>query len=153
MKELLKKQVLENRVLLHGSPKKLTEIKPFFTDNEFAVCATQHPELAIFMAVVGACKVGTFGFDVFKKDRNCKASLTLCEQKLASLIENDVFGYVYSIDSEPFKQYKSFEFRAYESVYAQEAFLVSKRHLPFFPTPGQLKYDIHLDHHVAHALN
>lgn len=153
MRELLKKHVLENGLLLHGSPKQLTEIKPFFTDNEFAVCATQHPELAIFMAVVGACKAGSFGFDVLKKDRNCKASLRLCPDKLQYLMNNTVIGYVYLLDAAPFRQYKSFEYRAYDSLYAQQVFTVKKEHLPFFPTPGQLQYDIHLDHRVAQAIN
>lgn len=153
MKELLKKHVLENGVLLHGSPKQLTEIKPFFADNEFAVCATQHPELAIFMAVVGACKTGSFGFDVLKKDRNCKASLRLCADKLQYLMNNEVIGYVYLLDSTPFKPYKSFEYRAYDSLYSLQMLTVTKEHLPFFPTPGQLQYDIHLDHRVANAIN
>ena len=153
IKELLKKHVLEDGVLLHGSPRQLTEIKPFFTDGEFAVCATQHPELAIFMAVVRACKTGSFSFGVFKKDRNCKASLKLCSDKLQYLMNNEVIGYVYSLDSTPFKQYKSFEYRAYESLYVQQRFVVTKEHLPFFPTPGQLHYDIHLDHRVHHAFN
>ncbi len=153
IKELLKKHVLEDGVLLHGSPRQLTEIKPFFTDNEFAVCATQHPELAIFMAVVGACKTGSFSFDVFKKDRNCKASLRLCPDKLQDLIRNEVIGYVYLLDAAPFRQYKPSEYRAYESLYAQQRITVTKEHLPFFPTPGQLHYDIHLDHRVACAIN
>ncbi|MFZ4500218.1 MAG: hypothetical protein ACOYMZ_01820 [Minisyncoccia bacterium] len=153
IKELLKKHVLENGVLLHRSPRQLTEIKPFFTDDEFAVCATQHPEIAIYMAIVRACKPETFSFNVFKRDRNCKATLRLCEEALEYLMNNTVTGYVYLLDATPFKQYKPSEYRAYESLYAQQRFIVTKEHLPFFPTPGQLHYDIHLDHCVAQALN
>lgn len=151
--QILRDVVLNEKSLLHGSPKKIEELRPHYTDDEMAICATPFPEIAIFMAVAAACKPGTHGFMVSIRDKKWSVQFNICEHILAVLLQKDVKGYVYVLDSENFQRRNMFEHRAYESLYSMKTLSVTKEHLPFIPIEGQTCYKVPLNPLLAVAFN
>lgn len=149
----LRDVVLNEKCLLHGSPTKIDELRPHYTDGEMAICATPFSEIAVFMAVVAACKPGSHSFVVSIKNGKCSVEFTMCKHILARLLQNDAKGYVYVLDSEGFKKRDIFEHRAYESLYCMRTLTVTKEHLPFIPIPGELHYKVLLDPLFAAVFN
>jgi hypothetical protein len=141
----LRHLVLHDKCLLHGSPRKIEELRPHYTDGEMAVCATPYVEIAIFMAVVNACRPGTTGIFTSINRKKCSAEFSMCDQVLHTLLQNDVQGYVYALDAQGFKKWTPFEHRVYESLYSLRTLSVGKEHLPFLPTEGQTSYKVPLN--------
>lgn len=143
MRNTLLSEVRQGGVLLHGSPRKIHQIIPQLTDEEVAICATPYPEIAIFMAVVGACKQGKYGYSVSIKDkRNNIAMITfaLCEEKVAALLQQKPSGFVYTLDNQPFKKVDLVEYRTYEPLYTRKKFEVTTANLPFTLLEGETVY-------------
>jgi len=156
MKKILQKHVAENNVLLHGSPKKIDELSPRFADNEMVVCATSYPEIAIFMAIVGACKNGQSKYSVqYKRGGQTIIIFTLCKDRLQDLLTTDPVAFVYTIDAAHFNEISPVEHRTYDSVYVQDKFIVKKRDLPFIPLEHQNEYKVFIPHetHPSRLLN
>jgi hypothetical protein len=152
--KILRNVVLTENCLLHGSPKKIEEIRLHYTDGEMAICATPYPEIAVFMAVVNACRPGNSGILMTIHQKKYFVKFTLCERMLSVLLRNDVRGYVYALDAESFKsKTPPFEYRAYESLYSTRVLSVGKEHLPFMPMEGQTTYNVLLNPIFAHPFN
>lgn len=144
MRNTLISEVRSNNVLLHGSPKKIHQLLPQLTDEEVAICATPYPEIAIFMAVVGACKQGHYGYSVHKKNNSNLLTLTftMCEEKINTLLKQNPSGFVYTIDSQPFKKVDLVEYRTYEPLYTGKKFEVTTANLPFPLLEGETVYKV-----------
>lgn len=143
MRDLLLSEVQRNDVLLHGSPRKIHQLLPHFTDEEVAICATPYPEIAIFMAVAGACKQGRYGYSV-TPHKNGVMSLvfTLCKEKVTSLLKEKPSGFIYAIDNKPFKKFDIVEYRAYVPLYVSKSFEVTTASLPFTLLEGETVYKV-----------
>lgn len=144
MRNTLISEVRSNNVLLHGSPKKIHQLLPQLTDEEVAICATPYPEIAIFMAVAGACKQGgRYGYSVStkgKKNDIIMITFTLCEEKVAALLTQNLLGFVYTLDNQPFKKVDLVEYRTHEPLYTGKKFEVTPANLPFTLLEGETVY-------------
>lgn len=143
MRNTLISEVRSNNVLLHGSPKKIHQLLPQLTDEEVAICATPYPEIAIFMAVAGACKQGRYGYSVSmkgKKNNIAMITFALCEEKVAALLTQNPLGFVYTLDNQPFKKVDLVEYRTYEPLYTRKKFEVTPADLPFTLLEGERVY-------------
>jgi|GEM_PF-2588358 len=153
MRKLLQKLVANQNVLLHGSPRKLGEIKTSFTDKQMAICATHCPELAIFMALVKTCKYGTPDYRVSGKNSDpVRVTFTLCPEQLQYLITTDPTAYVYAVDAENFERIDFIEHRTYDSVYISDIYVINKTHLPFMFVEDQFEYSFILPNSSAKLL-
>lgn len=124
--------IINQKVLLHGGPNEYTELLPFLTDGEVAVCATQFPEIAIFMALLKSYPVGgerNFGIQFHTYGNSVSATFTW---KLnPTFIHHPLKGYVYVVAKEKFtKKFRS-EFRSYERVNFLNYHEVTREDLPF----------------------
>jgi len=153
MKKILLNHVFNNNALLHGSPKNINEIHPLLTDGELAICATQYPEIAIFMTVVGACKKGKHTFSIHRKDGQLRIKFIVCEEKLQELLSSHNAGFVYTIDADHFRKVSPVEHRTYDPVYIQQKFEVKKEHLPFIPLKGHHEYMVFISQSFSPLLN
>ncbi|MDB5254676.1 MAG: hypothetical protein JWL92_52 [Candidatus Nomurabacteria bacterium] len=153
MRTVLHTLVTNGNILLHGSPHLLEEIHPHFADDEIAICATPFPELAIIMAIFKACKLGKMGYTATLNKKTCCLTVRTCEKTVATLMAHDLVGYVYVIDADGFSEKSPFEYRIYNSIYAQKRIAITKSDLPFMPTYGQTEYKILLNRQLASVVN
>ncbi len=146
----LRHLVASERCLLHGSPKKVDELHPHFTDGELALCATQYPEIAIFMALTRGCKDGKSAYTISTSGSRWAVTFTICENILKQLLDENFRGYVYALDAEGFTKSNHVEYRLFESRYSLRSMTVTRADLPFFLIEGEMLYTVPLNPLFAH---
>ncbi len=150
---LLENKIVEEKILLHGSARKLFDLRPNkrINDGPSALCATQFPEIAILMAILRGCKgKGGVKYKNIITQENPVLHLRLSPVKLESLLTTDeIKGYVYLLDRDGFDCHTLNEFRTKRSRFVREPITVSKSDLPFIPKEGEREYYIPLSMNIV----
>lgn len=145
--DLLTQKVIEEKIILHGSPRKFYELRPTRRiEDDCCMCATQFPEIAILMAILRKCKGhGGVKYKSITTENEPVLHLRMSAVKLNSLLSSDeLTGYIYVLDRDNFQRHSLNELRCWDSRFVRAPISVTKADLPFIPEEGKREYHIPL---------